>query len=369
MCCIIFNVNCYQYTQVGLSDFCMNPLMNLEMFLSAGKIENFVSFYSSCSDGDDSPFLPYVTLAYYHSNILSNYMRNLQDSCPYDYEVADAVIISQNIANNIISFDEDTKCSPIRTSFYRALNNGICNHAYNGFFIIWMCYIITLLSLYLTSVVTCLLFEYFDTKYSVLDQTNPAIVPKISNYSNPSNYPNSSNDSNPSNRTKRRKISMIAFTEKKLAENSRIQRISSSHSAESTATTSPLCSDALYEQIEKGNYNYNEITDNDKNIFNNNEIKSDGNHNKEDNRRNKRRKNDNNNDKSNNYYNDDNYNKFQVEDTIHLKEVEIKEMKGPRSSLPIHQFEFNSKSVPSTENVIETIPYSPVRIPKAPRSV
>ena len=59
---------------------------------------------------------------------------------------------------------------------------------------------------------TCLLYEYLDTKYWALDQTNPVIIPKISV------------DSNPSNRTKRRKMSMIAYTEKKLAENSKIQR-------------------------------------------------------------------------------------------------------------------------------------------------
>ena len=85
-----------------MGDFCMSPSVNLEFFLSSEKIENFVTFYSSCSDGDESPYLPYVTLAYYHSNILSNYMINLQDSCPYDNDVVDAVALSQNIVNRLV---------------------------------------------------------------------------------------------------------------------------------------------------------------------------------------------------------------------------------------------------------------------------
>ena len=343
-----------------MGDFCMSPSVNLEFFLSSEKIENFVTFYSSCSDGDESPYLPYVTLAYYHSNILSNYMTNLQDSCPYDNDVVDAVALSQNIANNVMLLDDGTKCSTIRTALYRALNHSICSHTYNGFFIIWICYIIIILSLYFTAAVTCLLFEYLDTKYWALDQTNPVIIPKISV------------DSNPSNRTKRRKISMIAYTEKKLAENSKIQRINNIHSFGSTATTSPFCSDAPYEQIENGNCIHNATVDNDENILKNDENKNDIDTDKDESQRKKCKYNDNNNNnnyKSNNNCSDDHYHKFKKMNPNELKTSQIKEINFSCSPVPISQLKSISRSVPTTDSVTEAAPYSSVQVPKAPRSV
>ena len=350
------------FYQAGVGDFCMSPISNLEYSLPAGNVAKFVTFYSSCSDGDESPFMQYIAMAYYFSNIMSVSLTEIQNNCPVDAYVIEAATILQNIIDNIELLNNDSKCNTIQSSLLQAVNHGICQHAYNGFYTLWLAYLISALTLLLTCATTCLLFEYLETKYWFLSEENKNFNMNFDILSDASGNLKTSR-----NRKSRRKLSMTSRIDKKQKQKERDSRrnqeMKYNHSL--CTTTSPVCSGLQYDKIEDGN---NNTTDNNYH----NSYSSDNN---SINYRNKRNRDDDDNystiNSNNNNNNDENNNNNNDEEVKQAKD-RIKKNERSNSYSPPHpllELSSGSRSFPSTDSVAVTIHCSPVRTTTVPKSV
>ena len=104
--------------------------------------------------------------------MISTNLNNIQAVCGEDENVLQAEALQESVYASILYLSMNTQCPHVQSSIYSSLGDGMCRDAMTGYFIIWICYLVVFLSIYLTCATVCLLFEYFEPRYWAVQKSS-----------------------------------------------------------------------------------------------------------------------------------------------------------------------------------------------------
>jgi hypothetical protein len=154
-----------------MGDFCMSPMPNLQHFLPPG---GDLAYYVNCtaaetnSDSATHSDSDPLSAVYSYSQSVGTSLGNIQYACPDDEYVQRAAALHATIAASIESLNSTSSCALVQPYLHSALETSLCTNAASGYVIVWACYCAVIVSVYFTCVVVCLLFEYFQPRYWVV---------------------------------------------------------------------------------------------------------------------------------------------------------------------------------------------------------
>lgn len=149
-----------------LSDFCMSPFDNLLFLIDSQTTYNITSYYINCqginpiSEPLDSAKEASIALNEYISELLDTTCQNNQ----YLIQIQGNATLLNSYVNSIYNV---SSCPPIQNQVYSTLADGICDHSFTGFYVLWLWIDITMVCFLGATIIINVINSYFGRYWNI----------------------------------------------------------------------------------------------------------------------------------------------------------------------------------------------------------
>eukprot|EP00607_Mallomonas_marina_P010215 CAMPEP_0182421396 /NCGR_PEP_ID=MMETSP1167-20130531/6767_1 /TAXON_ID=2988 /ORGANISM="Mallomonas Sp, Strain CCMP3275" /LENGTH=413 /DNA_ID=CAMNT_0024598487 /DNA_START=545 /DNA_END=1786 /DNA_ORIENTATION=- len=150
---------------VGLADFCMDPLTYGVQFISSETTQSIAQYYATC-EGDD-PIYGYLNTAYTAFVDLNSSLPALLDYCEGNQYLLNLISDTNVMVRSLELTQNAAQCSAIQSEWNSVFNEGLCNDAFKGFFIVWIVKFILIFFLFSLTSTVSMLYEYFGRLWNI----------------------------------------------------------------------------------------------------------------------------------------------------------------------------------------------------------
>lgn len=148
------------YLQMGLGDYCMNPVLNTQKLVRHDIFET-TKYYTSCEGSNPVQ----SSLEDIHNFVIEfqSGLKGLYTACPNNPYIAACFPILRAIDNVVIVALEQSACPPIQSQLNEVFETSVCKHGLEGIYAVWLALFASVSSLFITSVLSSLLCQYYET--------------------------------------------------------------------------------------------------------------------------------------------------------------------------------------------------------------
>jgi hypothetical protein len=147
--------------QVGLGDFCMDPIGNtLQTLVQDSSTYSVVSYYMTCEG--QSPYSDDISSAESSIAQFSETVDLMEVSCSENAYVKNMANILPQVYSTLEHINATMLCPPFQQHAQSTLEHGICHSGFSGFFTIWAGQFFTAFALFILCVSSSIAYQYFE---------------------------------------------------------------------------------------------------------------------------------------------------------------------------------------------------------------
>jgi hypothetical protein len=144
---------------MGLSDFCMNPISNMDGMIPKD-IYLISYFYSTCL-GENPLDSPLNSLSFFVSDYSSQISSLLTGSCSGNSYLTTSLTELQSINKTISTIGVLDECPPIQENIATVLQSGLCDYSFQGIYVIWIGQYVTTSFVLFVTIVISYMYQFF----------------------------------------------------------------------------------------------------------------------------------------------------------------------------------------------------------------